>query len=185
VRSPVAVAVILACLAAVRPARGEVELTSDLSLGGGALVAGEEPSGGLFRFGAHAEATFLRRSNRDLGLGIYVEVMTSTFLDVMGSVGATLLIPVHHGLPIVLFVGPHYTYSGRHDGGVGGRLWWGFHNHNLTHFYNGTFGLWLEVRGDLTGERDVLLAAGVDIDLSLFVYPFVFIDRWARGPERP
>ena len=168
-------------LAAPWPASAEVEWTADLSIGGG-VVLEEEAHEGVFRFGAHTEVTFLRRTNRDFGLGVYGEVMTSSFRDVMASTGLTFLIPIHHGTPLVVFCGPHYTYSGAHDAGIGGRLWWGFHNHNHHHPYNGTVGIWVEARGDLTGDQDVLVAAGLDIDLAILVYPFLYLDRWARGP---
>jgi hypothetical protein len=177
--TPAALALALAAFPATGSA--EVEWTADLSLGGGVLIA-EETREGLFRFGAHAEATFLRDSNRDFGVGVYGEVMTSTFKDVMGGAGALLLLPLHHAMPLVLFFGPHYVYSGHHDVGLGGRLWFGFHNHNHFHCYNGTFGVWVEARGNLTSEREVLIAAGLDIDLAVFVYPVMWIERWARGP---
>lgn len=176
---------LLALAFAVLPAeaRGEVECTAGLSLGGGALVTGDDRRA-LLRFGGHAEATFLRESNRDLGVGVYGEAMTSSFENVMAGIGVLALFPVHRALPLVLFLGTHYAYSGEHDVGLGGRLWFGLHNHNDLHAYNGTLGIWLEARADLTRDRDVLLAAGLDLDPALFVYPFMWLDRWARGPER-
>ncbi len=190
VRAVLQAALLLATLAAPRSsgaeveARAELEWTADLSVGGGAIVWPEGEAEGLFRFGAHTEVTFLRRTNRDVGLGVYGEVMTSGFLDVTAGFGASLLLPVHRAMPLVLSVGPHYTYSGAHDAGLGGRLWWGFRNHNHFHPYNTTFGLWVEARGDLTGEGRVLVAGGVDVDVAILAYPFMLLDRWARGPER-
>jgi hypothetical protein len=175
--------VLALALAAPAHALAEVELTADLSVGGGAIVTGDRRPA-LARFGGHAEATFLRDSNRDVGVGVYCEAMTSSFENVMGGVGVLALFPVHRALPLVLFLGPHYVYSGEHDAGLGGRLWFGLHNHNDLHPYNGTLGIWVEVRADLTHDRDVLIGAGLDIDPGLFVYPFLWLERWARGPRR-
>lgn len=189
-RALLALPLALLALASSRPARAEVaarpevEWTADLSLGGGAIVWPEGQGEGLVRFGGHSEAVFLRRTNRDFGLGVYGETMTSSFHDVTTSVGAVLVLPVLRPAPIVLFIGPHYTYSGEHDAGIGGRLWWGIRNHNHFHPYTTTFGLWVEARADLTGEERVLVAGGVDIDVAIFAYPFMLLERWARGPER-
>jgi len=145
----------------------------------------EEPVEGVFRFGAHTDLVFLRETNREFGLGVFGEVMTSDFDDIMSSLGAVAVIPVNHGKPIVLFFGPHHHFDGDHSGGLGGRIWWGWHNHNHFHFYNFTFGLWVEARADIWGHgRELLVTGGVDVDLSLLILPWVWIERWIHGPAR-
>jgi hypothetical protein len=172
-------------------ARAQPEVTSTLALGGGALLTDDPAVQGahdatswVVRFGASSSVTFLRETNRDVGLGLYAELMTSSFRDVMPGLGLTLLLPVHHGAPIVLWTGVHYVYDGTHAGGVGGRLWWGAHNHNHYRVYNTTIGIWVEVRANLFGNDDILVAAGVDIDLHVLATPWLWLASWLRGPGR-
>lgn len=177
-----------------RAGAAEVEVTTDLALGGGVVIIDQEAlapeaqtgdtSRGVFRMGLSSSVTFLRESNRDFGLGLYAEVMTSTFRDVMPGAGLSFLIPVHHGAPLVIFAGAHYDYDGTSAAGFGGRLWWGAHNHNEYRAYNVTIGLWVEARANVWGNRDVLIAAGVDIDLQILVTPWLWFASWVRGPER-
>jgi len=172
--------------------RAEVEVTGNLSIGGGGVLyddpgiadQGYDSSRGVFRMGLNTSTLFLRRSNRDFGLGVYGEVMTSGFRDVQPGAGMVFLIPVHHGAPLVIFAGAHYDYDGTHAGGFGGRIWWGAHNHNHFHCYNPTFGIFVEARGNVWGNREVIVAAGFDFDLETAFTPWIWAQRWARGPAR-
>jgi hypothetical protein len=176
-----------------RPAEAQVEITGNLALGGGALLTDDpEVDGdggrynshhGAFRFGLNGAVVFLRKSNRDFGLGFYTEVMTSSFRDVMPGGGIMAVIPVHRFLPLVLSGGAYYDYDGHHAGGVSGRLWWGVRNHNLTGHYNMTYGLWVEAKANLWGNEDLIVAAGVDIDLYLLVAPWQVLAHWLDGPD--
>lgn len=173
-------------------AAAEIEVTSNLALGGGVVLSDDpeiqgdyDTSDGVFRMGLSSSVTFLRETNRDFGLGLWAEVMTSTFHDVMPAAGLSALIPVHHGAPIVIFAGAHYDFDGQHAGGIGGRLWWGAHNHNHYRVYNTTIGIWVEVRANLWGDnRDILIAAGVDIDLHVLATPWLWFASWVRGPSQ-
>lgn len=183
--------VIAGLLLAPSAARAEVEVTSNLALGGGAVLSDDpelqgsyDTSRSLFRMGLTSSVIFLRESNREFGLGLYTELMTSGFRDVMPGVGVTALLPIHHAAPIVLSAGAHYDFDGEHAGGVGGRLWWGAHNHNHYHPYNISFGLWVEVKANLWGNRDMIITAGVDLDLQVLFTPWIWFARWAHGPAR-
>ncbi len=167
------------------------EVTTNLALGGGVILSDDlelqgayDSTEGVVRLGVNSSITFLRETNREVGLGFYAELMTSSFRDVMPGVGLSLLLPVHHGTPIILWVGAHYVYDGEHAGGVGGRLWWGFHNHNHYRVYNTTFGIWVEVRANLFGNDDLVIAAGVDFDLHILATPWLWFASWLRGPAR-
>jgi hypothetical protein len=192
VRSLVTIAAVFACVLAAGAARAEVEVTANFAVGGGVVLSddplvpqrGYDTVLGVARVGLNSSVTFLRDTNREVGLGVYAEVMTSSFLDVMPGAGLTLLLPVHHGAPLVIFAGAHYEYDGTHSGGFGGRLWWGAHNHNHFDAYNYTFGLWAEVRGNVWGDHDLVVSAGVDIDLAVMITPWVWFARYLHGPER-
>lgn len=168
------------------------EITANLALGGGGVFRDEtqvdkesqnEPRYGVFRMGLNTSFTFFRASNREFGFGFYSEVMTSTFQDVMPGMGLSFLIPIHHAAPLIIQAGGHYDFDGEHAGGFGGRLWWGAHNHNHFAMYNSTFGLWVEVRANIWGNNDILVAGGIDIDLHIMASPFLWLAAWARGPS--
>jgi hypothetical protein len=193
VRSSLCIVVAMSCVVAARAARAELEVTANLAVGGGVVLSddpevlpqgGYDTTRGVGRVGLSTGVTFLRESNRELGLGVYAEVMTSSFVDVMPGVGLSLLLPVHHGAPLVIFAGAHYEYDGHHAGGFGGRIWWGAHNHNHFRVYNATFGLWAEVRGNVWGDNDVIVAGGVDLDLGVVFTPWMWFGSWVRGPSR-
>ena len=174
-------------------AGAQPEVTGNLALGGGGILSDDphrdgsslDSWRGVFRFGLNSSITFGRDSNRDLGLGIYLEAMTSTFRDIMPGMGLQVLLPVHPVAPLVLFAGGHYDYDGSHAAGVSGRLWWGVHNHNLTGWYNMTYGLWVETRANLWGNRDLVVAAGIDVDLFLIAAPWYILSQWLKGPAHP
>lgn len=173
-------------------AAAQIEITSNLAVGGGVVLSDDpdlpqgsyDASDSVARVGLNTSFTFLRETNRDFGLGVYAEVMTSSFRDVMPGAGLSFLIPIHHGAPLILFAGAHYQYDGGHAGGFGGRLWWGAHNHNYFRRYNATFGIWAEVRGNVWGERDLVVAGGADLDLSVLFTPWLWFASWLRGPSR-
>jgi hypothetical protein len=174
-----------------RLAFAEPEVTSNLVLGGGVLLSDDpelqgsfDASEGVLRMGLTSAIIFLRESNRELGLGFYAELMTNSFHDILPGAGVTLVLPIHHAAPLVVSAGAHYDYDGEHAGGVGGRLWWGAHNHNHYHVYNITLGLWIEAKANLWGNREVIITAGVDIDLQVLFTPWLWFARWAHGPAR-
>jgi len=185
---------VLGCLVlpATAWADAETEITTGLVLGGGAVlhddpdVQGADHDGtrGVFRFGVVGEVVFLRETNRDVGLGLYVELMTSSFRDVQPGGGLELLIPVHRWAPLKISAGAHYDYDDEHAGGFGGRLWWGAHVHNHFAIYNTTLGFWVEVRANVWGNRDILIAGGVEIDLTILTTPWMWFGSWVRGPSR-
>ena len=173
-------------------ARGQTEVTSNLALGGGAQLYDDpqfeegsfDGSSGFFRMGLNSTVTFLRETNRDVGLGLYLTVDTNGFRDIQPGAGLSLLLPVHRDFPLVLWAGGHYDYDGEHAGGFGGRLWWGAHNHNHFNPYNISFGLWVEVKANVFGNNDLLIVGGVDLDLAVLVAPWLWLARWIHGPER-
>jgi hypothetical protein len=193
VRSSLSIVVALGCALVAGAARAELEVTADLAVGGGVVLSDDpeiEPQGGydttlgVARVGLSTSFVFLRESNREVGLGVYAEIVTSSFLDVMPGAGFTLVLPINHAAPLVVFAGAHYEYDGTHAGGFGGRLWWGAHNHNHTGVYNGTIGLWAEVRGNVWGDHEVIVAGGVDLDLMMVFTPWIWFARYLRGPAR-
>jgi hypothetical protein len=182
----------LVVLAMPASLRAEVEVTSNISIGGGGVLYDDpdaqgssyDGSRGVVRMGLSSSVVFLRRRNTDFGLGLYGELYTSSFRDVQPGAGLAFVLPIHHGAPIVLFAGAHYDYDGEHAAGFGGRIWWGAHNHNHHHPYNSTIGIFLEVRGNVWGNQDVVIAAGFDLDLHVALTPWIWAARWARGPDR-
>jgi len=155
--------------------RAPFECTAQIVLGGGARL---DPSAaapaGFFTLAWRADVLFLRDSPRAFGLGPALAVRLDHFADVVPSLGASLLVPIHEAFPVVITP----SFALRWDGatwapGASGRLFWGARSHNYHSVYTLALGVWAEARHwfDPRGTTDV--AAGIDIDLQVFAIPFV------------
>ena len=132
-----------------------------------------EPAG-FFTIAWRADMLFLRNSPRSFGLGPALAVRVDHFADVVPSLGASVLLPVHEALPIVLTP----AFALRWDGaswapGASGRLYWGVRSHNYHGSYALAIGLWVEGRRFFDPQSTTDIAAGIDLDLQLIASPFV------------
>jgi len=114
---------------------------------------------------------FFRESNQSFGLGPYLEANTAGFWDARFGGGASLLLPVHEVLPLVVSLGV-YDHELR-AASVGGTVFWGARSYNFTSTYNWTLGLYASGFRDLAG-RDTLLSVGLEIDGFFIAAPFIY-----------
>lgn len=155
--------------------RPPFEFTAQIVVGGGARFApGAASPAGFFALAWRADMLFLRHTPRSFGIGPALAVRLDHFADVVPSLGASLLLPVHEALPIVLTP----AFAMRWDGatwapGVSGRLFWGVRSHNYHGVYALSIGLWAEARHFFDPQGTTDIAAGIDIDMQVFAIPFV------------
>jgi hypothetical protein len=114
---------------------------------------------------------FLRRRNRDVGLGPYVEVLTAGFWDTRWGGGASLLLPVAESYPLVLSVGA-FDHELR-AASLGGTLFWGTRSYNFGSPYNWTLGLYASAYRDLDTRGDTLVSLGIELDGFFIAAPFL------------
>ncbi|MET0594159.1 MAG: hypothetical protein ABW133_15770, partial [Polyangiaceae bacterium] len=110
-RRPIAsfVALLAAALTIFSPARAgaDPQLTTGVTVG----VAGVGDRSSLwsstkFTGGLHGELLFGRNQDTDWGIGPYVEALTTaSFSDAKLGGGASLLVPIHDYLPLVVSAG--------------------------------------------------------------------------------
>jgi hypothetical protein len=159
-------------------AGADPQLTSGLTLG----VAGVGDRSELwaatrFTGGLRGELLFGRNKDKDWGIGPYVETLTtSSFDDVKLGGGASLLVPIHEYLPIVLSAG---GYAGHRspwgwEPGLAGELFWGMHGYNFHSLYSMSAGLFAGGRYGLGDSKEVSLLVGGRIDLEMLAIPFLF-----------
>ena len=144
-------------------------------------LAGQGTSGPwpetLFYVGLHGDALFGRRSPRSFGFGPAISASTTGFRDLTGTLGASLLLPVHDYLPFVLSAGPtvrhHETYG--NDASAYASLFWGSRSFNYTGNWGLAGGLVVEGRKTLTGPADHVLIVSAHLDLQILTLPAILL----------
>jgi hypothetical protein len=172
---------------AAMPANAEPQLSTALTLG----VAGHGERSSLWTStklaaGFRGELLLGRDKDADFGVGPYVEVLTtSSFSDVQLGGGASLLIPVHPYLPLVLSVGAYAAHQSPWgwEPGLATELFWGTHGYNYHSLYAMSAGIFAAGRYALGDSREVTLLAGGRLDLELIAIPFLFLWGAIRGPN--
>ena len=115
---------------------------------------------------------FLRKRNRDLGVGPYVEVLTAGFWDARFGGGASLLLPITDSFPLVLSVGA-FDHELR-AASLGATLFWGTRSYNFGGAYNYALGIYASGYRDLDSGRATLVSVGVELDTFFLAAPFLF-----------
>ena len=134
--------------------------------------------------GLRGELLLGRNKDADFGVGPYVEALTTaSFGDVQVGGGASVLVPVHSYLPLVLSAG---AYASRREPwgwepGLAGELFWGSRGYNYHSVYAMSAGLFAGVRYALGESKNVVLLAGARVDLELLAIPFLFLWGTVRG----
>jgi hypothetical protein len=131
-----------------------------------------------FAGGFRAELLGWRERDADVGMGPYVELLTTTsFHDLQLGAGASVLLPVHEYLPIVLSAGPYArkTSIWGWEPGVAGSLFWGSHGFNYHSWYALSAGLLIGVRYGLGDAREVSISGGMALDLEILAMPFLLL----------
>jgi hypothetical protein len=165
-------------------ARADPQANAGLTIG--VAGTGEQPwwSDTRFALGGHADVLFGRTNNRHLGLGPYAELLTLS-RDLQFGGGASVLLPVHVDLPIVLSGGGYGRYSTAWgwEPGISGQIFWGSRSYNYHSSYVMAAGLMAQARYGLgeSAERSVVLA--LHIDGEMLSLPFLLLYQALFGPR--
>lgn len=150
-------------------------MTVGLTLGGGAANLRTRPLG-VFHMGLRGDVLFLRSHDKDMAVGPYFEVLTVAFETFELGGGVSWLIPITEHFPLVLSAGAHARgYPGGWEPGVHTSLWFGSRSVNYDSVYGLSAGLFVEGRYGLGDGQQADILGGVQLDLELFVLPFVLL----------
>jgi hypothetical protein len=184
---PCATFAVVTIVATPRGAAADPQLTAGLSLGVAGLGDRSDFwSSTGFAAGLRGELLFGRTKDESVGVGPYVETLTTDgFSDIQLGGGAALLVPIHPYLPVVVSAG---AYAGHRspwgwEPGLAGELFWGTHGYNYHSLYSMSAGIFAGGRYALGDSKEVTLLAGGRIDLELIAIPFLFVWGAIRGPD--
>lgn len=161
-----------------RGAFGDPQASAGLTTGGAItnLRDGSGPRPAL-HLGIRGDLLFLRNREKDMAIGPYVEGLTERFnsLDVGG--GVEWLLPAFPSFPFVLSAGgfaraaPGY---GALQPGIATTLFFGPRSYNFNSTYGLANGLFVQARYGLGDAKQADVLFGVQLDLALFVLPWIF-----------
>jgi hypothetical protein len=117
----------------------------------------------------------LRKRDRDMGIGPYVDLATAAFDTAEVGAGAEWLIPSWEPFSCVLSAGALERKAPRipWEPGVAATLFFGSRSYNFHALYGLTAGFFVQGRYGLGDARQGDLIAGVALDLVFFAYPFL------------
>jgi hypothetical protein len=119
---------------------------------------------------------FLRARNRDMGVGPYVDFATAAFETLELGGGVEWLIPISEAFPLVASAGllerraPSFGW----EPGAAATIFVGPRSYNFTSWYGLAAGLFVQGRYGFGDAKQADILGGVQIDLSLLAYPFIF-----------
>lgn len=131
--------------------------------------------------GLRGDVIFGRKSAFDWGVGPFGEVMTA-FDDISVGTGATVHVPVHRVVPLLVSAGGYGRYGGQWSGGLSGQLFWGVRGYKDDSWYVGSLGLLAQGRFGVVGqqkERSILIA--LQLDLAVLFIPVAALISVTRG----
>jgi hypothetical protein len=165
----------LSLLLVVSPAAADPQVSVGLTVGGGVADLRSTPLA-VFEMGLHGDILFLRKGDRDMAVGPYVEALTVAFESFEVGGGVSWLIPITEHFPLVLSVGGHARgYSGGWEPGLQTSIFVGSRSYNFESVYGLSAGLFVEGRWGLGEGHQADILGGAVIDLELFVLPFVLL----------
>lgn len=138
-----------------------------------------------FSLGGRADILFLREANTDFAVGPYAELLTATFDDLQVGGGASVLLPVHDYLPLVLSAGGYarHTSSFGWEPGAAAALFWGSRSHNFHSVYGMVGGLLIQGRYGLGESKETAIIVGAQVDLMVLGLPFLIAYEALVGPS--
>jgi hypothetical protein len=177
VRSKAALVVALGLLTASGVAHADPQASGALTVGGGAV--GIESGGRavpVFHLGGRADVLFLRSHDRDMAIGPYVEVASEAFHSFETGGGIDWLIPAVESFPFILSAGAaaRHTSETGWEPGLTSALFFGSRGYNYHSWYGLTVGLFVQGRYSLGPSHDADVIGGLELDLSVFAFPFLF-----------
>ena len=177
--------VALACAGSVsavcRLARADPQWTVGL-IGGGAWgtpFGARGPDAGFFG-GVHGDVLLGQQRNTGVAVGPYARVTSLAFEDVRLSGGASVLLPLWSGVPLVLSGGGVWR-SGAGGSAAGFEVWgfWGFRSHNFHDDYSLANGLVLGWQRELAGGGSTLVV-GAQLDAAVLALPVLLLYEAVR-----
>lgn len=131
--------------------------------------------------GLHGDVIFGRKSAFDWGVGPFGEVMTA-FDDISFGTGATVHVPVHRALPILVSAGGYGRYGGQWSGGLSGQLFWGIRRYDDDSSYVGSIGLMAQGRFGIVGQqKERTIVVALHVDLAALCIPMVALASVVKG----
>ncbi len=168
--------VVVTLLTAATSAHADPQFTAGLTAAGGAFDLRTRGPIGVFALGLRSDVLFFRKRDRDFAFGPYVETLSVAFETFEVGGGASLLIPITEHVPLVVSVGAHARgYDGGWEPGLEAMLWLGSRSYNFHSLYGLAVGGFVEGRYGLGDGRQADILGGVQLDLELFVLPFVLL----------
>jgi opacity protein-like surface antigen len=185
----------LALLAAPSLARADVQLSVRLGAGGGAAFVRDGATDGFFDMHLAADALFGPRLADSVRVGPSIELRTNDYRTAEATLGASLLLPLASGLPLVLTAalgyasrrdrGPSVVDVEDADGALGlVRAAFGYRPYDYLSPYAYGLQVYVDLRRSVTGPERWEVGAGVEVDLEfLFVIPVLFLATWLGGGD--
>lgn len=168
-----------------RPAAAHPQLTSGISIGPAAKGDRSQLwSATDLSLGVRAHLLLGREKVGDFAVGPYVEALTTSgFSDVQTGAGATVLVPIHADLPLLVSAGGYLSHRNPWgwEPGIAGELFWGSQGYNYHSLYAMGAGIFVGGRYALGDSRDVTILAGLRIDLELVALPFLLLWGAVKG----
>ena len=119
-------------------------------------------------FGRHGEGTW--------GVGPTLGVGTYAFHDFSAQAGASVLVPVHEYLPIVLSAGGYERrVGGAWQPGAFGTLFWGTRSFNYQSSYALAAGLQAEARVGMGDDHERTIILSAHLDGEVLILPVLLI----------
>ncbi len=148
------------------------------------MVEARGPAGphGAFHLGARADVLFLRQRDREMAVGPYVDFVSEGFGTAEVGAGGEWLVPVWSTVPFVFSAGGVARKARGYawEPGVAAGVFLGSRSYNFHSAYQLAGGLFLQGRYGFGDARQADLIAGLQVDLTLLAYPFVFLYQAVR-----
>ncbi len=167
----------LTSLAATSPvaAWGAPQISAGVEVGGGATDLRTDPAA-AFWLGARGDVLFLRRGDRDMALGPYVEVLGRNFDDFEAGGGLSWLIPLTDQVPLILSAGAHARGGAfGWEPGVDGGFFIGSRSYDFHSIYGYAIGVFVQGRYGLGDGQQADVWGGLYVDGEILALPFVLL----------
>ncbi len=162
------------------PASADPQFSAGLTVGPAFRRLRLGPVTPAFHLGARFDVLFLRQSQRDMGLGPYVDLGTSGFDSFETGGGLSWLIPAGGTSFVASAGGQARIAGGTAQPGVTWGVFWGSRSFNFHSSYGFGVGLFAQGRYGLGDSKSFDVITGVQIDVLIFALPFLLAFNGAR-----
>lgn len=179
-------AALLSILSLAAPSRALAtpQVTSAVSVGGGARDRAPGGWVGVFSLALRADVLFGPATPYAARVGPFVSVRSDAFDDLVPAAGVSVQLPVSATFPLVASAGVGLDVTTASPNAVVlGRLWWGTRSYNYHAVYGIAAGLWVEARRFVGEPSRTDVIVGIDVDLEVFALPVAFLVGWSRTPR--